>query len=231
MSAHSSPHKDEAGDLPVAFPPLSGSDIEIRRYKKKEDVLRQILLSEFGHRDKVGADELKKFLAGRLPEGAALNSALFEELFRSCRSDSAVSMYPTHADIGRKGFVETFLQQEKVLEAEIEQKVNLTFDHQKMRTAARTKLEQAKVSSCSSPVPVGNREAQCGRHHVRQCSSGEAGTRGRCLGEASWEADCGSVERPGHPRPEQRLLPGTAEQGHDQRRVAAVSPLREKRVE
>ncbi len=56
--------------------------------------------------------------------------------------------------------METYLQQEKLLETEIEQRANATFEHQKMRTAARTKLEQSKVVSAIfllADCLVGNR--------------------------------------------------------------------------
>ena len=63
--------------------------------------------------------------------------------------------------------MEAYLQQEKTLEAEIEQKANLTFEHQKKRAATRAKLEQANVIAFRF-ILIENREAQQRGHNGRQ---------------------------------------------------------------
>ncbi len=100
MSAVSSSPRDssqEFQDLPVAFPPLGTANaLEIRRYKKKEEVLRQLLMSSFSRKDRVNVDALKEFLIQRLSAYSDLNTELFNELFQASEPDPAtntVSMY------------------------------------------------------------------------------------------------------------------------------------------
>jgi len=94
----SSQHEEtpELNELPVAFPPLGASnEVEIRRYKKKEEVLRQILHSSFSKKDRVNVNSLKEFLSGRIPHNAKLNEDLFNELFQASELDNQnlISMY------------------------------------------------------------------------------------------------------------------------------------------
>ena len=91
-----SPQKDSLVDLPIAFPPIGGSsDVEIKRYKKKEEVLRQILYSFFSHKTNINAEELKQFLANRIPQGSEFNAAFFEEVFQAAGKNELgiISMY------------------------------------------------------------------------------------------------------------------------------------------
>ena len=86
----------EFQEIPIAFPPLGTTNgLEIRRYKKKEEVLRQILSSAFKKKDRVSVLQVKEFLMPRLPENIELNMDLFAELFQASDPDSngLISMY------------------------------------------------------------------------------------------------------------------------------------------
>lgn len=73
-------------DLPTVYRSSPAvSDLEVRRYQKKEEMLKQILLAR--RRNRISVRTLEEYLSGHLTAPSRLNTELFTELFNESGFD------------------------------------------------------------------------------------------------------------------------------------------------